>query len=76
MSRGSSRGKGLGSGRGKGGRRELPLCERGLLVLISLMNQCIIFPPRERMISLKSVPSEDTITETKIGQNACMVRTA
>jgi len=76
MSGGSSRGKGLGNGRGKGERRELPLCGRGLLALISLRKQCIIFPPRVRVISPKSVPSEDTITGKKIGQNACMVRTA
>ena len=54
MSGRSSRGKGFGSGRGKGGRRELPLCGRGLLGLISLRNQCISFPPRARVISLKS----------------------
>ena len=34
------------------------------------------FPPRERVISLKSVISEDTIIGRKIDQNACMVRTA
>jgi len=34
------------------------------------------FPPRARVISPKSVPSEDTITEKKTGQNARMVRTA
>ena len=33
------------------------------------------FPPRARMISLKSALLEDTITGRKIGQNACMVRT-
>ena len=77
MSGESSRGKGFGSGRGRGGgRRELPLCRRGLLGLISLRNQCISFPPRARVISLKSALSEDTITERKIDQNACMVRTA
>ena len=73
---GSSRGKGFGSGRGKGGRRELPLCGRGLLVLISLRNQCISFPPRARVISLKSALSDDTITGSKIDKNACMMRTA
>jgi hypothetical protein len=31
---------------------------------------------RARVISLKSVLSEDTITRKKISQNACMVRTA
>jgi hypothetical protein len=44
MSGGSSSGKGLGSGRGLRGRRELPLCGRGLLALISFRKQCIIFP--------------------------------
>jgi len=49
MSGGSSKGKGLGSGRGKGGgQRELPLCGRGPLDLISLMKQCIIPPPQEQ----------------------------
>ena len=76
MSGGSSRVKGFGSGREKGRRIELPLCGRGLLVLIYLSNQCISFPPRARMISLKSALSEDTITGRKIVQNACMVRTA
>ena len=77
MSGGSSKGKGLGSGRGKeGGQRELPLCGRGLLGLISLRNQCICFPPTARVISLKSALSEDTITGRMIGQNACMVGTA
>ena len=76
MSGGSSRGKGFDSGREKGGRRELLLCGRGLLGLISLRNQCISFPPRARVISLKSALSEDTIIGRKIGQNACMVMTA
>ena len=76
MSGESSRVKGFGSGRGKGGRWELPLCGRGLLGLISLRNQFISFPPRARVISLKSALSEDTITGRKIGQNTCMVRTA
>ena len=33
-------------------------------------------PPRARVISPKSVLSEDMITGKKIDQNACMVRTA
>ena len=76
MSRGSSRVKGFRSGRGKGGRKKLPLCGRVLLGLISLRNQCISFSPRARVISLKSALSEDMITGRKIGQNACMVRIA
>jgi len=76
MSGGPSRGKGFRSGREKGGRRELPLCERGLLGLISLRNQYISFLLRARVISLKSALSEDMITGRKIGQNTCMVRTA
>ena len=76
MSGGSSRGKGFGGGRGKGGRRKLPLYEMSLLGLINLRNQCISFPSRARVISVKSALSKDTITGRKIGQNACMVRTA
>ena len=75
MSRGSSRGKGLGSSRGKGGRRELPLCGRGSLGSDFFEEPVYHFPPRVRVISPKSVPSEDTITGKKIGQNTSMVRT-
>ena len=34
------------------------------------------FPPRARVILLKSALSKDMITRRKIGQNACMVKTA
>ena len=67
MSGGSSRGKGFGSGRGKGGMKGTPIVWVGLLGLISLRNQCISFSSRARVISLKSALSEDTITERKIG---------
>ena len=76
MSRGHLEERVSGVGEERGGRRELPLCGRGPLGMISLKNQCISFPPRARVISLKSAISEDTITGRKIGQNACMVRTA
>ena len=72
----SSREKGFRSGRGKGGMKGTPIVWEGLLGLISLRNQCISFPPRARVISLKSALSEDTIIGRKIDQNACIVRTA
>jgi hypothetical protein len=74
MSRRLSRGKGVASGRGKGVRREVPLCGRGLLVLMTLMNQFIIFCQRAIVISPKIALSEDTITGKKIGQNVGTVR--
>ena len=72
----SSRGKGFGSGRGKGGTKGTPIVwegSRGPNFFEELVDQ---FPPRARVISLKSTLLDDTITEKKIGPNACMVRTA
>ena len=76
MSGGSSRGKGFGNGRGKVGTKGTPIVWEGSLGLISLRNQCISFPPRAGVISLKSALLDDTIIGRKIDQNACMVRTA
>jgi hypothetical protein len=73
---GSSKGKGLASGRGKGERREVPLCGRGRLVLMTLRNHFINFRSRARVILPKIALSDDTITGKKIGQNVGTMRIA
>lgn len=69
MSRGSSSGKGLGTGRGRkgggGGRRDLPLCGRGLMVLNPIQNQWMSFQLRVKVNLTKTILLEDTINETK-----------
>ena len=76
MSGGSSRGKGFRSGREKVGTKGTPIVWKGSLGPDFFEEPVYQFPPRARVISLKSALSKDTITGRKIGQNACMVRTA
>ena len=76
MSGGSSREKGFGSGREKGGTKGTPIVWEGSLEPDFFEELGYQFSPRARVISLKSALSEDTITGRKISQNACMVRTA
>ena len=73
---GSSSGKCVDRGRGKGGGRDLLLCGRVLLGLISSRRQRMSFQFRTKASSPKRLLSEYTITIEKIGQNATMVRIA
>ena len=75
MSRGSSKGKGFRSGRGKGGMKGTLIVWEGSLRPDFFEEPVYQFRPRARVILLKSALSENTITGRKIGQNACMVRT-
>jgi hypothetical protein len=59
MSGGSSRGKGLGSGRGKWGMKGTPIVWEGSLGLDFFDEPVYHFPPGARVISLKSVLSKD-----------------
>ena len=58
------------------GTKGTPIVREGSLGPDFFKKPVYQFPLRARVISLKSALSEDTITERKIGQNACMVRTA
>ena len=77
MSGESSSGKSFGTWIENGRRKGPPIVwEASLGPNFFFKKRCMSFQLRVRVISPMSLLSEDMITPKKIGQNACIVRTA
>ena len=75
MSGGSSREKGFGSGREKGGTKGTPIVWEGSLGPNFFQELMYQFPPESKSDFTKECPLRG-YDNRKIGQNACIVRTA